>query len=266
MSYDRNFSLQNGEIIYTDTIYFDRNIFIYATNGKYPKLVDVINLCKKNGKIFPYSPAHMEEIVKAITEGHSECENDIELIKDLSGEMAFCPVEDYDTRLICYPVIECRYNVEKDSGREQTELARDMDADEKEIHKWMRDNIEFKKVFDECKHCQWDNIFDQECIQKYLKFENIEQPKDGYQFTFQRRESLITKLYKLLDLFGFRVEDSDVHIENRMHDISHIIYASSAEIFVSNDKKLRDKAKAIFKFLSIPTSVMNCEEFITTFK
>ncbi len=46
------------------------------------------------------------------------------------------------------------------------------------------------------------------------------------------------------------------------HDTSHVIYASYCEFFISNDEKLRNKAKAIYKFLEVPTVILDVNEFI----
>lgn len=250
--------------MYPNTIYLDRNVFIYAADGSHPEVIKVIERCKKNGKIFPYSPAHMEEIVKAIVDGRSECENDINYIRELSGEFAFHPQETGDTLLCYYPVKKCRFNVEKNDGRAQTEFAVDIDTIQKEQEKTIRENnAKLDKIRRHCSHLTPEEIFSNKEILQYLQLINIEQPKEGHRFSFRERERLIETLYKTLDFFGFRPENS--HIENRMHDISHIIYASSAEILVSNDKNLINKAKAIFHFLSIPTKVMSLSEFLTAF-
>ena len=46
-----------------------------------------------------------------------------------------------------------------------------------------------------------------------------------------------------------------------MQDLEHIKIATYADYFVTNDKKLLNRAKVIFKFLDIKTKVLNLEDF-----
>ncbi|MDX4061684.1 hypothetical protein Q6A90_04820 [Aliarcobacter skirrowii] len=46
------------------------------------------------------------------------------------------------------------------------------------------------------------------------------------------------------------------------HDTSHIIYASYCDFFISSDAKLKNKAKAIYELLEVPTIILDVNEFI----
>lgn len=47
----------------------------------------------------------------------------------------------------------------------------------------------------------------------------------------------------------------------RIHDVSHMIYASYCDVFVTKDKLLKKRAEAIYYFLGIRTQVILYEEF-----
>ncbi|MDR0776812.1 MAG: hypothetical protein LBE81_09275 [Azonexus sp.] len=51
---------------------------------------------------------------------------------------------------------------------------------------------------------------------------------------------------------------------SRMHDVTHCIYASACQQFVTNDKRLYDKAKAVYRYFGVPTRVLMLEEFIAS--
>ena len=46
-----------------------------------------------------------------------------------------------------------------------------------------------------------------------------------------------------------------------MQDLEHIKVATYANYFVTNDKKLLNRAKVIFNLLDIKTEVLNLEDF-----
>jgi hypothetical protein len=51
---------------------------------------------------------------------------------------------------------------------------------------------------------------------------------------------------------------------SRMHDVTHAIYAGAADVFVTGDKRYRQRVKAAYNFLRIPTKVLSTEEFLAS--
>lgn len=49
------------------------------------------------------------------------------------------------------------------------------------------------------------------------------------------------------------------------HDVTHVMYASMVDVFVSNDKSLRCRAKAVYNRLGIKTEVMCMNDFVNRF-
>ena len=60
-----------------------------------------------------------------------------------------------------------------------------------------------------------------------------------------------------LDLFGYRPENKCKVITNIDTDASHLFYASNCDYFVTEDRKLRDKAIAIYSYYRIQTKVIS---------
>lgn len=64
-----------------------------------------------------------------------------------------------------------------------------------------------------------------------------------------------------LDMFGFRPEKRGKRITNIDTDASHVFYAAHCDYFVTADKKLRDKAKAMYSYYGFQTKVISPLKF-----
>lgn len=82
--------------------------------------------------------------------------------------------------------------------------------------------------------------------------------------SFQILEAYIEMLMKILNIVGYRTDKNKCLMHSSTHDISHVHYASASEIFITNDKRLIDKAKAVYSYLNVPTKVYSFEEFINS--
>jgi len=49
---------------------------------------------------------------------------------------------------------------------------------------------------------------------------------------------------------------------SRMHDVTHCIYATGCQQFITNDKRLYDKVRAVYRYFGVPTRVLMLEEFL----
>lgn len=47
-----------------------------------------------------------------------------------------------------------------------------------------------------------------------------------------------------------------------MHDVTHCIYATGCDQFVTHDKRLNDKVRAVYRYFGVPTRVLTLEEFV----
>lgn len=80
----------------------------------------------------------------------------------------------------------------------------------------------------------------------------------------QSRAFVICKLLNIMEKAGYRQEtkDSRPNLTRRMHDVSHAIYASAAQYFVTNDRRLAAKTTAAYHLLGLKTKVLGKEEFL----
>lgn len=75
-------------------------------------------------------------------------------------------------------------------------------------------------------------------------------------------ESQFKSVCLALGLFGFRPENKNKGLMNIDTDASHVFYAAHCDLFVTADKKLKDKAIAMYSRYGIQTKVINPKEFV----
>lgn len=77
----------------------------------------------------------------------------------------------------------------------------------------------------------------------------------------KRDDSLFVAIYLALDAVGFRTDKKRTLI-NKYSDAQHAYYASKCDVFVTNDRKLKEKALAIYKNYGIKTLIKSGSELI----
>lgn len=107
-------------------------------------------------------------------------------------------------------------------------------------------------------------------LEDFLKFarENTikhfsEQWKDlGATQDHMLRDHDVVTLFGLLETFGYWADDKATYDKgSRFPDGRHVSNASHFDVLVSEDKRLRNRAKAVYHTLKTPVSVMNSVQF-----
>ena len=82
--------------------------------------------------------------------------------------------------------------------------------------------------------------------------------------SYHQKEVIIGKILNCMEEAGYNQEEKNhsASLTGRMHDVSHDIYASSSNYFVTNDKRLSKKVIATYMRLDIPTKILNIDEFV----
>lgn len=68
-------------------------------------------------------------------------------------------------------------------------------------------------------------------------------------------------LFNLLDAVCYWKDKNGMEV-SRMYDASHAYYAQLCDYFVTNDKRLSYKARAVYAFLAVKTQVITPKEFV----
>lgn len=90
-----------------------------------------------------------------------------------------------------------------------------------------------------------------------------------YGFKFDKDDwfDKIVNLYLTLDTCGYRSDSINVNAKksqtflNLLNDAHHTAFASRCEFYITDDKKGRDKAQAVYNYLGIKTKVFGSSEF-----
>lgn len=247
-------------------IYLDWNCITHSKNED--EFSFIHDLAKNYGDlfIFPYSTAHIRDLMVSRNPLNFEFENDIKLLTQICGNHLLVFEDEQVQPKFCYPndyialagnIIEAiqktefispkTYNVAKDNFRR------------------LIPNDVFKKI-------QGAEPKDAiKIINKYIKSFAPEQDIAKLMTdSVSKLSELMTAEAKFkciclgLDLFGFRPEKKNKSFTNIDTDASHIFYSSFCNYLVTNDKKLAAKAEAIYTAYNIQTKILSPYELENT--
>lgn len=79
-----------------------------------------------------------------------------------------------------------------------------------------------------------------------------------------QKEVIISRILNCMEEAGYNQEERnhEAALTGRMHDISHAIYASSSNYFITNDRRFSKKVAAAYIMLEIPTKILSIDEFV----
>lgn len=254
-------------------IYLDMNILIelQKNNDLYSKTMAFIS---KHNYSVVYSAAHLEELRVRYMGDKQEGTEYINFINLITGGLAIRGLYKNEPLFIIEENAKyCMARVLVDDGCVATDNVEKYDYN---YILFQREVLHDDKVAVRIGNLPPNDVFYDESIQKILRididvlyalFKN-----DGFCIndkyrelkykSFQILEAYIELLMKILNIIGYRADKKSCLRHSSTHDISHVHYASKTKAFITNDKKLIDKAKAVYSYLAIPTKVCSFEEFI----
>ena len=268
-------------------IYLDMNIVADMISDRSPVIGPKVSRLKSLGFIFPYSPAHMEEtaVIFRAQEDEETAKNQVTqqliFIKQLSNSTEYLPTGN-DTPIsvvtecpsVCFKRVIDHYEV--------SYWAEGND----EVFMSFKNNDSFRKVFGEdgaflfeerrqafgiepsVNELPENELFSDKKVLKAIgaklanygiEISNLPTTEDLLN-SHRKTELLLSSLFNFMEEIGYRGEKFRKS-RSRMHDVSHAIYATRANFFVSRDSKLISKTKAVYHLLGIPTVVLTVDEF-----
>ncbi|MGC3818626.1 hypothetical protein [Acinetobacter sp. G11] len=245
-------------------IYLDHNVMCDYFSRKEENIINKVKILKKKVE-FSYSPAHIEEIAN-IKKSNLSSEEIMDLITHnidgiieitdyyeyLPGEKIFSKLED--------PWL-CLYRVLKDYDKTTTYaefLHQKLFQERFEV----REKYIIENIGNINPHDLFENTNVKNALLAFCKNDTDEIIKlKDHNNLHKKLLYSIDNLICFLELIGFYSDRLNQYRSN-LHDISHLIYASKADYFVSGDKKTRYKATAIYSFLNIQTNVIDKDEFV----
>lgn len=280
-------------------VYLDMNVIVDCMKRGHEELSDAIHTAKDAGTIFPYSPAHMEEVANILRSKNAEgiaeeptaeairrTYDSVEYISSLSDDWEYLPNDSGEIRLLKEHPQMCIYRV--CDRLDLTEFAEENDReiqafrDEKSFTEYFgrKHSPEDRPLFDqiqnhyEIKKKELGNIppselFDQNNIKR--AFDDRLKQRGNRLESFQKYpdirdshsciQSAMTQLFNFMEEIGYYSEKRKKY-RSRMHDVTHSIYATKSDYFVIGDDRFRNKATAIYSFLEVPCTILSVDEFL----
>ena len=264
-------------------IYLDYNIFTYYFDGKHDGLREKIDQLKKH-YILSYSPAHMEEVAVLLMKHKPKTKEfddamlvtyeKIKSIADLTDNFELLPntegpiIERREHPFECFKRVIKGYTAnETIESLEEERLATLKETDKDgELSKKVSNLKEDFLSEEEYEHGLKLRLYIDRILSLRLALEARKHGIKEYKWpdlskSHRLLEDIIEITMNYIEEVRYKPEKISKS-RSRMHDISHSIYATAADYFVSNDQRFVSKIKATYNYFGIPTKVMTLDQFM----
>lgn len=250
-------------------IYFDYNVISYLRSGRHEPLNKKYESIAADNMIV-FSPAHLEDIAVSAMRDNADKKiifEEIEFLSKIAKRNALRPVTRDNVVIYdespqdCYTRVIQNYANNDWAEKVERDIIRDANVNPAGSPREMN-NISPEDIL---KH-----LFYRQLIAVWLSnagIINADERITSLSWTFSDIktrfsvfEAYVNLAANLLEKIGYHREKED-NSRSRLHDVSHIIYGAYSDLFVSADKKIIKKAKAIFNMLEVPTLVLSLNEF-----
>ena len=238
--------------------YLDNNILVDIEQENV-SLSDFLSL---QGVKYYFSPSHIEELIEGETINKLSINKRLELIEALTSNNYILPG-------FPNPELNTRspYQAYQDAKSPFNTMIRNLTNGA--VSNFFFDRDEFLSIV-KLKKVEINNIPSQEIVKglddilsKYMNT-NIDEILMRTQAVGR---AAFGTLFNLLDLACYYKDKQTEHSDiARLQDASHAYYAQTCDCFVSQDKRMRYKSKAVYAYWGIKTQVLSLSEFknITT--
>lgn len=242
-------------------IYFDWNCITHSKNI-YSYILNIAEECGDRF-IFPFSNAHIRDLLVSHKEGNEYYDSDINLLKRICGKHYLLFENGQMMPKFATP------NEVIDVSGDTLEIIQNFEFISPEMYSSIKDEMrkllppQIYKTIQGADSKDVISIID-EYISKDLPTHNLESLLSAYQPNIEQiinAESRFKTMCMALDIFGFRPEKKDKQLMNIDTDASHIFYAGHCDLFVTADSKLRGKAEAMYRKYNYQTRILLPEEF-----
>lgn len=261
-------------------IYLDYNIFeSYRANDVEGLRAVVDGL--KDEHVLPYSPAHMEDLasslawqefgedeIKAVLE---RCEGRLQNVIDISKMVEVFPGQGHKpTRMVeehpgaCLVRVLDHFDRNKFLEVRERELLEQIKAtDAKGERSTRMSNLPVEFLSDPEYALQLQKKF--EASRELMNNKQEAGLTDLKWPSIARSHAVLEHVFEMLMNYLEEVRFKPEKVKNsrtRMHDVTHAIYATKADVFVTGDDRLYHKARVAYHYLDVPTEVLSLETFI----
>ena len=250
-------------------IYFDTNVLSYLRNGSNLELNARFEQIASDD-IVVFSPAHLEDIAASAIRDNTDSkiiDEEIEFLHKIAKRNGLRPVSRDDVILYDEAPQDCYKRVIDHYGNndyaEEIESLVIADANHnpigapREMNNMAPEDVLTPIVYREliALHLSSRGYIDQS-----EKVASLKWTFEDLKGRFSVFEAYVNLSANILEKLGYYREKEEKY-RARLHDVSHIIYGAYCDVFVSADKKLVKKAKAVYSLLGVPVEAMELSEF-----
>lgn len=257
-------------------LYLDTNVFSClrpGSNSRIPALeAETIIELFENRYIIAFSPAHLEDIAASAIRDGTRCEiirDEIRFLTKIAKNHSLrptCPEKlevFYDEEPIeCYRRVISEYYKNDIAEENEEKMLKDANLNPLSSPKQMN-NIDAEEILQNRKyrrHISAEMLRRKLLKDEYEMIRSLSWCFNDIKDRFYILESYVELASNLLEKIGFHREKCEKY-RSRFYDVSHIIYASYCDAFMSADKKLVKKARAIYSMLCVPANVILFSDF-----
>lgn len=269
------------------TLYFDHNLIIDIQNNRKPGLVERIKNIDSNQYQILFSPAHIEEIA-AMKMHHGQSEEKVcallDLLDKITKSKALLPYKRLNVvqkKLIgVYISNESPYDTYDRviAGYSKNYIAEDHQKSKIAMGQFIQkitgntsretNSIDIQKEIDIFKIKLHEIVCENylNLLPTHFEYLPVNAPA-CQEIDFKRmgaffplHEMIIEKIFEFLEVRRYFPDRPDQFISG-LHDTTHAIYAAYCDIFVTNDKKLKNKTAATYRWFGVDTLILDANEF-----
>jgi len=250
-------------------IYFDTNVLSYLRNGSNPELNARFEQIPSNN-IVVFSPAHLEDIAASAMRDNTDAKiinEEIEFLHRIAKRNALRPVTRDDVTLYdeaprdCYNRVIDHYK--NNDYAEELESIVIADANRNPVGSPREmNNMAPEDVLAPIGYRELiaSHLSSHGYIAEGEKVASSRWTFEDLKGRFSVFEAYVNLSANILEKLGYYREKEEKY-RARLHDVSHIIYGAYCDVFVSADKKLVKKARAIYSLLGVPAEAIGLSEF-----
>lgn len=273
-------------------IYFDNNIVIKLANKDCSLLSESIEYLNKNKALIVFSPAHIEEIANGGSKhGHDSkvIQKKLEFLDKLTKSTALLPFKideinqksdngvyiSSESTFATFKRVVTHYENNKFAESNQKEMLEFAEEVQKNTatspiqinNKDMKIELEknrsnfFREII---RIYREEKIFYSYAVKNIIPMCPPRTDQLNFvhlKYFYPLHEIMIELAMRFLEKSRFYPDSSKNNISN-LHDVTHTIYAAYCDVFVTDDKKLSQKASVVYEWYGVKTLVLSSKDYI----
>lgn len=237
------------------TYYLDNNVLVDIEQGK----ICISDFLSLQDSKYYFSSSHIDELIEGERISKLSIDNRLVLIENLASNNCIMP--GYPNPELC---ARSPLQVYQDAKTPLAIITRQLIN--QSISNFIFDRDEFLKIV-RLRKIDVNNIPSQDILiklndilSKYMNISILEILLHSEAIG----RTVFGTLFNLLDLACYYKDKQTEHSNiARFHDASHAYYAQLCDFFVSQDKRMRYKTKAVYSYLGIKTQVLSVPELMS---